>query len=676
MRNLQSFISMLEHSGEVQRVQCEVSPELEITEIADRLAITQAPTTSTAAATFDPNHFQLGGPAVLFENVAGSDFPCAINLYGSYRRMELALGDDFESVAARIASLVQPQRPTSLADLADRIREFAPLLKIGPKRRSRGASQEVIHLASRGEVDLHRLPILKCWPFDGDPTAVGYDVDATAAGTAGGGGRFITFAGMHTIHAEDRHASRPRSHNIGMYRAQLLGPTNLAMHWHIHHDGAAHWRSWKALGKPMPIAIVLGGEPILPYAATAPLPPGISELLMAGFLNGGGIPMVPAATVPLRVPANAEIVIEGFVSTDTGPIDFNPATDTLGPNAVFEGPFGDHTGFYSMPDRYPIVTVTAITHRKDAIYPTIIVGRPPQEDYYLGKATERLFLPLLKTIVHDIEDYHLPRYGCFHNAVFVGINKAYPLQARRVMHSVWGAGQMAWTKTIVVVDEHVSIHDEGAVFDAVMKNCHFGRDVESVHGPLDILDHAAPFVGAGTKIGFDATTRWNGESTNGFPIDPPARPTESDIEAVRTALEAIGEAFVLPLRGLGRFVAIAMAGNGAEVIERLFNDLNPANPAATFVVVVPPEAALDDLESIFFHWVSGADPSRDVVRAGARLGFDASFKTPVLDDRNGYPVRPFPPILTMDAATVEKVDARWNDYGFQGPPPPSRTTAP
>ena len=588
--------------------------------------------------------------------------------------MEMALGNDFESIANRIGSLVKPELPGSLGETIKRAREFAPLLRIGPKRRSHGPSQEVVRLASRGEVDLHRLPILKCWPLDGDPSAVGYSIDATASGTAEGGGRFITFAGMHTIHASDRNESKPTSHNIGMYRAQLLGSTSLAMHWHVHHDGAAHWRSWKAIGKPMPIAIVLGGEAVLPYAATAPLPPGISELLMAGFLNGGGIPMVPAKTVPLRVPANAEIVIEGFVSTDAGEIDFNPETDDLGPNAVFEGPFGDHTGFYSMPDRYPIVNVTAVTHRQDAIYPTIIVGRPPQEDYYLGKATERLFLPLLKTIVHDIEDYHLPRYGCFHNAACVSIDKAYPLQARRVMHSIWGAGQMAWTKTVVLVDKDVSIHDEGAVFDAVMRNCHFGRDVEYVHGPLDILDHAAPFVGAGTKVGFDATVCWKGESVNGFGIDTPELPTAEDVATVRSNLEAMGEPFSIPERGLGRLVVLAINGDGAHAIEQLFKTLDETNPAATFVLAVPPEADLADLESIFFHWVSGADPGRDVVRSGARLGFDATFKTPDTNDRNGYPARPFPPLLGMDPAMIEHVDARWEDYGFTGEAPPSRTT--
>ena len=231
---------------------------------------------------------------------------------------------------------------------------------------------------------------------DGDPSAVGWDCSPEQAGTARGQGRYITFAGIHTIHARDRGRKKPPSHNIGMYRVQLIDETRVAMHWHLHHDGAAHWRSWKEIGEPMPIAICLGGESVLPYAATSPLPPGISELLMAGFLNGAGIPMVMGQTVPLRV-RNAEIVIEGYVRTDAGQIGWDPdSEEPLGDGAVVEGPFGDHTGWYSMPDRYPIVDVTAMTHRENAIYPTTIVGIPPQEDYYLGKATERVFLPLLK----------------------------------------------------------------------------------------------------------------------------------------------------------------------------------------------------------------------------------------------------------------------------------------
>ncbi|MBL9141463.1 MAG: UbiD family decarboxylase, partial [Phycisphaerae bacterium] len=539
---LGAFLGALERAGELHRIRCPVSPVLEVAEIADRAARMVAPHASRGARAFDPAMARMGGKALLFEQVQGSDFALAINVYGSYARMETALGcaqheRGFESIADRIGALVKPELPRSIGETLAKAREFAPLLRIGPKRVRRGPCQEVVKLAERGEVDLTRLPIIKCWPLDGDPAAVGSDMTAEAAGTAGGGGRFITLAGMHTVHADDRDAERPASHNIGMYRSQLLGPTRLAMHWHVHHDGASHWRSWKALGKRMPIAICFGGESVLPYGATAPLPPGISELLMCGFLNGRGVPMVRAKTVPLWVPANSEIVIEGWVSTECGTVDWQPeGNEPLGPGAVFEGPFGDHTGFYSLPDRYPIVEVTAMTHRRHAVYPTTIVGLPPQEDYYLGKCTERVFLPLLRTLIHDVDDYHLPQFGCFHNAAFVRIRKAYALQARRVMSSVWGAGQMAWTKMVFVFDHDAPIHDEDAAMRTLFARCDFLRDTMTVQGPLDILDHAAPWLGAGTKIGFDCTAKVTGEAWNGVPLGDPSVPTAEQIAACRAAI--------------------------------------------------------------------------------------------------------------------------------------------
>jgi 4-hydroxy-3-polyprenylbenzoate decarboxylase len=278
-----------------------------------------------------------------------------------------------------------------------------------------------------------------------------------------------------------------------MYRVQQFGPRKCAMHWHVHHDGARHFRMYRKRGEKMPLAVVLGGESVLPYVATAPLPPGIEELLFAGFLNDRGIELVKCRTIPLEVPANAEIVIEGYVDPN---------------ERLMEGPFGDHTGFYSLADWYPAFYVTAITHRKNPIYPATIVGKPPMEDYFLGKATERIFLPLLRTIVPDILDYNLPISGVFHNCVFVKIRKEYPYQARRVMHAIWGAGQMSFTKFIVVVDEHVNVQDEQDVLFHLFSNCDPQRDSEIVHGPVDILDHASPEHGAGSKIGFDATAKW------------------------------------------------------------------------------------------------------------------------------------------------------------------------
>jgi 4-hydroxy-3-polyprenylbenzoate decarboxylase len=566
-----------------------------------------------------------------------------------------------------VGSLAKPAPPRSFGEIIAKAREFLPLLRIPPRTARIGVCQQVVRLASRGEVDLTRLPLIKCWPLDGDPRAVGHDLSPEQAGTEGGGGRYITFAGMHTIHFDDRAQPRPTSHNIGMYRAQLIGRTRLAMHWHMHHDGAAHWRSWKKAGQPMPIAIALGGESVMPYAATAPLPPGISELLMAGFLNGRGIPMVRCKTVPLRVPANSEIIIEGWVSTECGVIGWDPAAgEPLGPGAVFEGPFGDHTGFYSMPDRYPIVEVTAVTHRRRAVYPTTIVGLPPQEDYYLGKATERIFLPLLKTLIHDIDDYHLPQFGCFHNCAFLRIHKAYPLQARRVMHSVWGAGQMAWTKFIVVVDDDVDVHDEQAVMRALLNRCHFGRDIEMVNGPLDILDHAAPRLGAGCKIGFDATRRIPGEEVNGIAIDQPRRRADLDDHPwASPAHRNPPENVFIPDFGRGQCAFISVdkqrAGDGQRAIEALWR-IAPAD-AARFVVAVDANVDARDWRNVMFHLCANCDPGRDLHRRNERIAFDATRKMPG-DERHGAPVRTYPPIIAMNDATRALVDRRWREYGL------------
>ncbi|MCP3902162.1 MAG: UbiD family decarboxylase [Planctomycetes bacterium] len=673
-RSLAEFIDQLRSAGELHEITSSVSPILEIAEIADRHAKRPAPAASVFARRFDPRHAELGGHALLFHDVAGCDFPLAINVFGSYRRMEQALGchesGGFEAIGRRVSSLAQPQPPRSLRELAAKAREFAPLLKVPPRRVRSGPCQEVVLRADRGEVDLTRLPLIKCWPLDGDPAAVGCALTPAEAGTAAGQGRFVTFAGMHTIHADDRHAAKPASHNIGMYRAQLVDETHLAMHWHVHHDGAAHWRSWKKLGERMPIAICFGGESVMPYAATAPLPPGLSELLMAGFLNGRGIPLVSAKTVPLRVPASSEIVIEGWVSTECGPIGWDPHGDEpLGPDAVFEGPFGDHTGYYSLPDRYPIVEVTAITHRREAIFPATIVGLPPQEDYYLGKATERIFLPLLKTLIPDIDDYHLPTFGCFHNCAFVRIRKEYPLQARRVMHSIWGAGQMAWTKMIVVVDEDVDVHDETAVLRALCERCHFVRDVEIVNGPLDILDHAAPRLGAGHKIGFDATRAWPGEEVGGIAADAAAEPVarEEVLDALAAVVGSHGiTAVTVPEFGAGRCVFVAVdkqrAGQGGYAIQHVWA---ATDAGADLVVAVGSDVDLDDHDAVLFHLCANADPGRDLHRTADRIGFDATGKLPG-DERHGQPVRAWPPIIAMSDEVRRRVDDRATEFGLAG----------
>ena len=695
------FLHALDRAGELRRVKHTTSPVLQVARIADQESKECcAALPSAAARRADPAYHDRGGRALLFENIAGSDMPLLINAWGSYRRMEMALGCErfartgegassgFEAIAHHIAELVKPQPPTSLREVLGLAKKLRPLLAIPPKRkRGSGLCQEVV---VRGEdVDLTRLPIIRCWPLDGDLHAVGYpaDVNDHVADLGRGPdwerdfrGRYITLGGVHTVHADDRDHPRPPSHNIGMYRAQLMGTRRLAMHWHMHHDGARHWRSWKALGRPMPVAIALGGESVMPYAATAPLPPGLSELLLAGYLHGSGIKMVRAKTVPLWVPAQAELVIEGWVSHESGGIGWEPRAGApapsgdrynLGPSAEFEGPFGDHTGFYSMPDRYPILDVSAITHRRDPIYPTTIVGLPPQEDYYLGKATERIFLPLLKTLIPDIEDYDLPLFGAFHNCAAVQIRKHYPLQGRRVMHSVWGAGQMAWTKTVFVVDDDVDVHDARQVFGAAAKHCEPSRDIERVHGPLDILDHAAPRLGSGMKVGFDCTRKVAGEEIDGHPLVASTPDAQSGgASALLDQVKSIGgvlDATIHAHAWLLVRAAKARAGDGWRVLERaarLAHDTsNPGSVESSagqatrgdscrirFLVVVGPDADVKNPDNALFHWLAHSDASRDAMlypsadSPRAIWCVDATPKVPG-DERNNQAVRPWPPII-------------------------------
>lgn len=521
--DLSTFLKDLEARGQLRRVSAEVSPILEIAAIADRVSKQHAAGSAGVPET-DPVHGRQGGHALLFDKVTGHDMPVAINVFGSYERMRLALGvASFEELAARVQELVKPQMPTTLLEKMKKLPQLAKIAGYGPKVVKRGICQEVVRT---DDASLLTLPIIQCWPHDGEP---GYGGKPPANGTQSrngegtegiaetperrkghgppstidnrqssigspssliGTGRYITLAGIYTKDPESG------ERNVGMYRVQVYGPKLAAMHWHMHHDGARHFRKHKARGERMPLAIVLGGEPVLTYAATCPLPPDVSELLFAGFLNDGGIELVPCRTIPMEVPANAEIVIEGWVDIE---------------RTLVEGPFGDHTGFYSLADHYPAFHVTAITHRRDPVYPTTIVGKPPQEDYYLGKATERIFLPLLKMLIPSILDYHLPRFGAFHNCVFVKIRKEYPMQARAVMSSIWGAGQMMFAKMIIVVDEHVNVHDEQDVLFHMGANVDWRRDTMIVDGPCDILDHATPWYGAGAKIGIDATRKIPGE---------------------------------------------------------------------------------------------------------------------------------------------------------------------
>ena len=448
--NLQDFINELHDSGELVRIRAEVDPVLEITEITDR--VSKSPD---------------GGPALFFERVKGSSMPVVINLLGSYKRMCRALGvQSFEEVADRIAGLVKPQVPEGWLEKLKMVPQFAQLTKLPPRIVRSGVCQTVVKLGS--DVNLAELPVLQCWPDDA--------------------GRFITFGQVFTRNP----VSGER--NVGMYRVQVRDRNTCSMHWHLHHDGCHNFMEYKKQGERMPIAVSLGGDPVFPYMATAPLPPNTDECLFGGFLRGQNVDLVKCRSIEMEVPANAEIVLEGYV---------DPAEPW-----ETEGPFGDHTGFYSLADQFPLFHVTAITHRPNPIYPTTIVGKPPMEDYWMGKATERIFLPLIKMFIPELVDYNLPRAGAFHNLCFVSIKKTYPQQARKVMNAIWSMGQMMFSKIVVVVDAGVDVQDEEKVWFHVGANVHPGRDVVFNAGPTDILDHAAPICGVGHKMGIDATRKF------------------------------------------------------------------------------------------------------------------------------------------------------------------------
>ncbi len=445
--SLTAFVKALERAGELKRIKTTVSPDLEIAEITDRVSKAE-------------------GPALLFENVEGSKMPLLINTYGSYQRMAMALGvDDLEQIASEIEGMIKLDAPESLLDKVKILRMLSQLANFPPKTVKKGVCQEVVLTGEDASLDV--LPLIKCWPLDAD--------------------RYITLPQVFT------HSLKTGQRNVGTYRLQKINPHALAMHWQIHHDGAAHHREYRQASQQMPVAIAIGGDPIMSYIGTAPLPSGIDELLFAGFLRKANVEMVPAKTIDMLVPADADIVIEGYIEPD---------------ETCIEGPFGDHTGFYSLADEYPLMHITAITHRKNPIYQTIIVGKPPMEDCYMGKATERIFMPLIKTQLPELVDMNLPLFGVFHNFALISIDKRYPFQAKKMMHSFWGLGQLMFSKIIIVVDKDVNVQNVEEVLFYVGSNVDPKRDITIVEGPVDVLDHASPLMGAGSKMGIDATTKW------------------------------------------------------------------------------------------------------------------------------------------------------------------------
>lgn len=448
--DFQDFLSHLERIGELKRISTPVDPYLEITEISDR--VMKMPD---------------GGPALLFEHPKGSNIPLAINVFGSRKRMSLALGvPDLEDIACEIEGLLKPDIPSGLFNAAkELLPKLGILAKMPPKHdKGSGRCQEVV--MTGGEVDLDRLPILHCWPQDG--------------------GRYIT---LPLVFTNDPYTGK---RNVGMYRVQIYDKRTTGMHWQMHKGAAEFARQYEEKKQKIDVAIVLGGDPALTYAATAPLPPGIDEMLFAGFLRKKPVHLVRAKTVDIEVPEDAEIVIEGQID----PLERR-----------MEGPFGDHTGYYSLADMYPVLHVTAITHRRNPVYPCTIVGQPPMEDGWLGKATERLFLPLLKLTVPEVVDMSLPVEGIFHNIALVSIRKRYPGQAFKVMHALWGLGQAMFTKMIFIFDADVDVQNVKECLWRLGNNIDPERDMCVVRGPIDVLDHSSRALGFGSKVGFDCTKK-------------------------------------------------------------------------------------------------------------------------------------------------------------------------
>jgi len=458
-KDLQAFIKALEKEGELCRIKEPVSPYLEITEITDRVC-------------------KRHGPALLFENVVGHNIPVLTNAFGSFKRMCMALGvNSLDELGNEILTFFEIEKPDSLIKKIKLLPKLKRLSNMFPKLIKKAPCQEVI---LKGEdIDLMKFPILHCWPLDGGP--------------------FITLPLVFTKHPITK------IRNVGMYRMQVYDKCTTGMHWHPHKGGAQHYRVAEELGERLEVAVAIGPDPIMTYAATAPLPEDIDEVVFAGFLKGEPIEMVKCITIDHEVPATSQIVLEGYVEPKERRI---------------EGPFGDHTGYYSLPENYPVFHITCITHRKDLIYPATIVGRPPQEDCYIAKATERLFLPLIKKQLPEIVDINLPIEGVFHNIAFISIDKRYPGHAKKVMHAIWGMGQLSFTKIIVIFDKDVNVQNISEVLWRLGNNIDPKRDIVFVEGPVDALDHASPLPLLGSKMGIDATRKWKEEGfTRKWPPD-------------------------------------------------------------------------------------------------------------------------------------------------------------
>jgi 4-hydroxy-3-polyprenylbenzoate decarboxylase len=608
---LSGYIRYLEENNELQRIKVFVDPVLEITEVADRVT-------------------KSGGKALLFENT-GTNFPVLINAFGSEKRMSMAIrrnypGEAGQEIEKTLREISAPSG--NFLNILSRLPGLIKLSGILPVRSSKkGRCQQVIHF----DPDLGILPVMKCWPSDG--------------------GRFITLPIVHTIHPESGHT------NAGMYRMQIIDNKTTAMHWQIHKTGANHFEAWKKTGKNMPVSVALGGDPVYTFSATTPLPENIDEYILAGFLRKKRVSLVKCLTNDLYVPEDADIIIEGYVDTAENPF--------------WEGPFGDHTGFYSLADWYPKFHVTCITHSKNAIYPATIVGIPPQEDSFMIRATEKIFLaPIKMTLQPEVEDIHMPDAGVAHNLVIVKIKKNYPGQGMKVINSLFGAGQMMFTKYLVVVSGIVDIRNYIVLMQNIFINTNFDKDLIFCHGPLDVLDHSSDTFSFGGKLGIDATVKTPEEISNLTESDKGTLPDlTSGINYLKR--EKLIKAFNISLltKSIPVLIVSVNRTEDNDIINKLTGAFKTQQIGDQFKIIfaVDHTVDIDDLFTVAWQMLGNSDPVRDHHNISeSSLIFDGTIKA----FQPGGFLRRWPNIVCSDIDTINTVDRKWENINI-GPFIPS-----
>ncbi len=602
-RNLGEFISTLEAQNELIRVKTRVSSCLEITEITDRMCKSPG-----------------GGKALLFENVEGSEFPVLTNAFGSAKRIALALGEAPDALAGRMKAILEQAPPRSFRDKLRFIPKAISYSRYLPRTRRRGTPpcQEVV--LTGDAVDLNALPILHCWPDDG--------------------GRFVTLPVVFTKGLEDG------KRNAGMYRMQVYDRNTTGMHWHIHKDGSHHFQEYRKAGKRMEVAVAVGTEPAVTYAASAPMPRGIDEMMLAGFIRQKPVAMHKGVTVDIEVPAEAEFVLEGYVDPEESRI---------------EGPFGDHTGYYSLKDAYPVFHVTAITHRRNPVYSATVVGRPPMEDCYLALATERLFLPMLQTTVPEIKDYWMPWEGVFHNVVVVAIDKQYPGHAAKIMSGLWGMGQMSFSKAIVIVDRTDLLGPGTGLLGHILDTIDLPADLTVTQGVLDVLDHSAPKPLFGAKVGLDATDRLESEGPRRG-RGPAGKLSEAEL---LDRLRGLDPGFIQVRRAFADranpLVLIRIRKKGAKNSSYFVETMRKVPEVISSGICVLYDDGVDLKDDSLLAWkaFNNIDPSRDLTITPEGLILDATRKGP----EDGHD-RPWPEDIAMTEEIKTLVDTKSAEIGL------------